>query len=472
MQKEMNDLKQSLKRDNKEVRSHLQHFYQGENTSKVDFQNFKTKVELLSNVVIRLEEKLDEANGKLLDMQTCSMRKNVIISGLDESKNETNAQLQTKIEHFIKEKLQVEQEVPFKVYHRLNYTDGSECRPVIVKLTSVEHKILLLSHGPNLKGIRNQKNRSVYINEQLPDKYAEERRYAQLWLADNKNKSTEDQLQMKIHRNKLRINNQPYQRKVSPPSAAEILRMDSDELATARKAPTVLGDSKLVDGSEFISYAVAASNVEDIRMAYRKLRSKYADATHIVSAFRLDPANGPFNQEASDDGEHAAGRCLLKLLQDNQIVNAAVFIIRFYGGKHIGSARFDIFKQLAITALHNAGLIRRPQGSQASQHKTTQIRRQTRSMSVRGRGGNSYRIPDRNHTASEPRPQVTKFRATPATSPTVSPTHIQIGLDPSHINSDGTQSASEYEDLLSAREEDEASLAASTHPSEADNDSD
>lgn len=131
--------------------------------------------------------------------------------------------------------------------------------------------------------------------------------------------------------------------------------MDPSDFLQAKQAPTILGDSKEEQGSKFISYAVKVTKVEDVRAAYRKLRIKYADASHIISAHRLSPPNGPLNQEATDDGEHAGGRLLLHLLQDLDIVNVAVFIVRYFGGTHIGNLRFEIMENLAKVALRKAG---------------------------------------------------------------------------------------------------------------------
>lgn len=67
------------------------------------------------------------------------------------------------------------------------------------------------------------------------------------------------------------------------------------------------------------------------------------------------------------------GRCLLKCLQELKVVNAAVFIIRYYGGVRVGAARFECMEKLAKIALRKARLIRSPlrrpvTRSQAQQH--------------------------------------------------------------------------------------------------------
>lgn len=464
MQKEMNSMKDKLKASNKEVKNHFQYLYKREVTNKTELMEVREKVETLSNVIIRLEQKLEDSANKLIAFQARSMRKNLIISGLEEPKNETPQQLSQAVAQFLQQKLKAEAPVPLKICHRLNYVDGSEYRPVIIKLANLEQKSLLLSLGPNLKGLKNNKNRYYYLNEQLPDQLAEEKKYAQTWIKENKSKQVGEQLQMKIYKNKLRINNEPYQKKVKPPSAAEILRLDPTEIESTKKALTVFGESKMLETSEFISYASKVTTAEEVRIAYRKLRLKYPDATHITSAFRLEQPNGPYNQEANDDGEHAAGRSLLKVLQENQLTSVAVFVIRFYGGKHVGPARFDTIKQVANTALANLGVLH-PNRNEPTTPRTSNERRTTRSMSVRGRGSTRAQshlssqqqtITDHFGRLSQPPTNLASmFRPTPSNSPSGSPTHqslLEMERDLLSTDHDDASVPDTDDDLMSARD--------------------
>lgn len=359
-------------RENREVRSHFQHLYKAEAKQVNENKQVQYRLDVLTNTVVRLDEKLKEANDKLLFMQARSMRKNLIISGLEESENETKEQLLEKIEVFLKEKLKYPDHVPLKTYHRLGYVDGAGYRPTIIKLLDMDQKSVLLALAPGLKGLKNAKQKFYYFSEQLPDQLHEERKYAQYWLADNKRKPENQQKNLKIYKNRLHIDSRPYHRKITPPSAAKILKVDLDELCQVKQSPTIFGDSREEQGSEFISYAVQVKSQEEVRMAYRKLRIKYADATHIVSAYRLSPLNGPLNQEANDDGEYGGGRCLMNCLHQARIVNAAVFIVRYYGGKRIGSLRFTIMEDLVKTALLKANLTPTPKRGPQTRSRTRQ----------------------------------------------------------------------------------------------------
>ena len=56
-------------------------------------------------------------------------------------------------------------------------------------------------------------------------------------------------------------------------------------------------------------------------------------------------------QDFQDDQEHSAGRHLLKLLVDADIYNRAVFVVRYYGGEHLGPSHFNAFVEAAQSAI-------------------------------------------------------------------------------------------------------------------------
>lgn len=62
-------------------------------------------------------------------------------------------------------------------------------------------------------------------------------------------------------------------------------------------------------------------------------------------------------QEYDDDGEDAAGGRLLHLLQILGIRNLVVIVTRWYGGIHLGPARFTHINNAARTLLDCCGYI-------------------------------------------------------------------------------------------------------------------
>ena len=60
-----------------------------------------------------------------------------------------------------------------------------------------------------------------------------------------------------------------------------------------------------------------------------------------------------------DDGETAAGRRLALLLDTMDVSNAMVIVTRWYGGIHLGPARFRHINNVARELIERSGLSRR-----------------------------------------------------------------------------------------------------------------
>ena len=115
------------------------------------------------------------------------------------------------------------------------------------------------------------------------------------------------------------------------------------------RAPPITQDSSSFQGSN-----VPIATPDDVIPA---LHAIYADtrvarATHNVYAYRIRPPGSTRTVEHfDDDGEYGAGRRLLELMQTNDITNTLVCVSRWYGGKHLGSIRFDKIVSSAKTIL-------------------------------------------------------------------------------------------------------------------------
>lgn len=98
-----------------------------------------------------------------------------------------------------------------------------------------------------------------------------------------------------------------------------------------------------IRGSEFIGHAAPATSVDQAESIIETLRDDYPDASHHVPAYRVrdqrPTAGGEFLREwADDDGEPAgsAGSPLLNVLEQRNVENVIVVVIRYFGGTELG----------------------------------------------------------------------------------------------------------------------------------------
>lgn len=95
----------------------------------------------------------------------------------------------------------------------------------------------------------------------------------------------------------------------------------------------------IVNKSKFISFAVACNSFDQLKDMINGLwKNQYRDASHIVYALRLIN-QGRIDYYFSDDGEPSgtAGKPLLNLLETQDIINAGVIVVRYYGGINLGT---------------------------------------------------------------------------------------------------------------------------------------
>lgn len=310
-----------------------------------ELQETKGQLKLVQSIVIRQDEQIGFLRSRIVEMQQREMGGNIVISGIPETKNEKSLQ---SFNTFIQEELELQELIPANRAFRVG---AGSSRPLIVELRHPESKRKIFGNASRLKGKVNSKGKPYFIADHLPEELNENRRHVNELFAENKKKPEDKKQDMSLKRGRLMIGDQVYEKMVRAPSASEILSPSAPLIETIDQLDIIKGDDGIRGKSRFISYAVAIQDVADVNAAYLKLKMEFTQATHITCAFRLPGVKTHENQDYCDDGEWGCGRTLLKVLKKEQILNIAVFLIRFYGGSHIGPARFDIFREFAREAI-------------------------------------------------------------------------------------------------------------------------
>lgn len=310
-----------------------------------ELKETKFQLQLVSNIVIKQDKQIQLLKQKIGDIQQREMAANIVISGIPEKKNEKPLLL---FNEFVQEGLEIQELMPANRAFRIGTGDN---RPLIVELRHPENKGKLFANASKLKGKRNEKGGLYFLSDHLPEEQNENRRRANELFTENKKKETSHQLEMSISKGKLIINQEPYEKSVIAPNARDLLEPNEALYEKADQISVVRGEDELKGGSQFISYAAEVMDSDDVQAALLKLQMKFADATHVSCAYKIQGANTPQNQDFVDDGEYRCGRTMLKVLKEEKPMNLAVFLVRYYGGKHLGVTRFEIFRKLAKAAI-------------------------------------------------------------------------------------------------------------------------
>ncbi|MDT8310049.1 MAG: YigZ family protein [Methylophaga sp.] len=94
-----------------------------------------------------------------------------------------------------------------------------------------------------------------------------------------------------------------------------------------------------VKKSRFIGVAMPCESEQQALQKLRELAAQYPNANHLAFAWRIQQAEGFITERFYDAGEPSgtAGRPILAPLQGENLINAVVAVIRFFGGIKLGT---------------------------------------------------------------------------------------------------------------------------------------
>lgn len=112
--------------------------------------------------------------------------------------------------------------------------------------------------------------------------------------------------------------------------------------------------SKIINDrkSKFQAAGVKIKNEKEAEKVIEFIEKKNKNATHNIYAFRIKK-NNKIVENKNDDGESGAGSKILKYMQFNEIVNFVIIVSRWYGGIHLGPARFKHITETIKDLLKN-----------------------------------------------------------------------------------------------------------------------
>jgi uncharacterized YigZ family protein len=114
-------------------------------------------------------------------------------------------------------------------------------------------------------------------------------------------------------------------------------------------------------GSRFIAYLFPANTPEDFKKQLREIKEEHPKAVHHCFAYRLGVDGAVFR--TNDDGEPAgtAGKPILGQLDSKGVTNAAVVVVRYFGGTLLGvPGLIAAYKTVTALALQLTPVLQKP----------------------------------------------------------------------------------------------------------------
>ena len=310
---------------------------------------------IMKGVMLKQEKHIAQLQQKVEELTARQMSVNVTISGiLEPEKDDTNDTQQPEedccavVLNFCKTQLQIDvEEKDILVAHRIGPSPSlastvSHPRLMVVRCSPAA-KQKMLDNSKKLAKKTNANGGSFYINQQIPESVMAEKKNIAHEIKrirdGNKDLPLQQRTRYRVKNRVLYIEGKPVQKAIAPPSIRDMIPDTIAEQEKMEKIKLWYAESKQEKGNIFTAIAAKVSGTGEINRVYRRLRQLYPAASHISLGYECQKAFG--NQ---DDGEYSAGLCIQKALEDNNVTNKAVFVVRLASGNKLGPRRFQIIR--------------------------------------------------------------------------------------------------------------------------------
>jgi uncharacterized YigZ family protein len=112
----------------------------------------------------------------------------------------------------------------------------------------------------------------------------------------------------------------------------------------------------LISKSKFIGFVIPGDLKKLFLDRIRELQMDHHSANHIAFAYRIKTSNG-IDDYFNDAGEPTgtAGRPLLNILQNQNLINTCLAVVRYYGGVNLGTGGLArAYSKAAMMAIDQA----------------------------------------------------------------------------------------------------------------------
>lgn len=308
-----------------------------------EITELKDNTRVLEGRLTRTEKEVEELKEQLLNQEARSMRDNLKFFNIPEQQGENCERTLYDFFHFeMKISDDDMKRIRFDRVHRVGPYIRGQNRVIVAKFNPSEGRHIVMAHIKYL-----DKQKKFGVNEQLPRELAERKKQ----LIPKYKQAKTDNKNPKWTLDKLIIDGKVQETKKDK---VMDINVNTTEKAVSLQPKIHHSPPTTHNGSTFQGHSLKITSQDDIIPALHAIYSdaRVARATHNIYAYRLKSGNG-YLEHFSDDGEWGAGTRLLNMLREKDISDKLVCVTRWYGGTHLGKARFDYILNAARNTLNN-----------------------------------------------------------------------------------------------------------------------
>lgn len=333
-----------------------------------DSKKLMNDLQTMQGLVQKVTQQLHHTAYQVLDLTKRGMEQHIIVHGVDNSLELSDPKLDTphfsareRCKHafldFCKQVMNIDLDIDdiWKAHRTGPYKEG-KVRPMVIKLSYSANDLVMEKMGV-LKGKKNPKTQQVYfISEQVLDGITETKKQVSSrakHLKDlNNQKSPERRQKIQVFNDKILVDGELSLPEIMPPQPSQLfLNPESQRKVDCVQAKIMETEPITIKGSKFIGLAVKVHSLEEMEDAYIAAAQRYPSADHIMTAYAFkNKNNSKLHHGACDNREYGAS-IKIKNIFEQKAKNTAIFVVREYGGVHLGIDRFRTIQKVALDAL-------------------------------------------------------------------------------------------------------------------------
>ena len=305
------------------------------------------KMEKISQAMVRQNHIIKELQDKIELIEKGKLRPKLVVHGLVEKKGENCVQV---VKSFLQSTMEITKAIEIRRAFRLG---KGKYRPMQFVLNDEDDKGLIYSNAKKLQEKTNELKKSYRLEDVLPAKQTAAQRKQRNMAWRNKHRTpVADRLKLNFQKGKLMVEGELYKEQLIVPEPEKLLNLKPDEVLALQNQNIRRGIPQIHDTSKFIGFVADVSNIEEANKAYEWVRYNNMNARHVMAAVKLAGVDNILNCDYADDNEHAGGRTIMDYMDETEIEGRAIYVARYYDGKHIGSKRFECIVDAAKSAMN------------------------------------------------------------------------------------------------------------------------
>ena len=270
--------------------------------------HMQDQMKLMGKLLVKQDTEIKSLRTKMRAQDNRAMKSSIKIVGLEVTPEQSAAEV---VKAFFTEKMKLGFEPQIIKVNKMQQGDPP---PITVTFSDPKQKKAVSEKAINLKGIKNSKNKYYGVFNMLVDEQLETDIRKRQIVRSNNDLPVAQKHKVFLKKGVLTVDDGTYKPKYEKLTTSDLLEMQPEDWARCNVVKVTELQTVQKEGNKFLTQAASITSLDDVRRIYKHMKIKYANAAHVMMAYRLPGTNKAYDEDYYDDGEHGGGRRIFKTI--------------------------------------------------------------------------------------------------------------------------------------------------------------